>query len=85
MNPLVSLITPVFNGMPYFKDYLECVLSQTWRPLEFICVNDGSEDNSAEQPASVFSYYSYYNLPAPETICATPIIVVSTSAVIFPD
>lgn len=48
MNPLVSLMTPVYNAMPYFKDYLDSVLEQTWRPLEFICVNDGSEDDSFE-------------------------------------
>lgn len=46
MNPLVSLITPVYNGMPYFKEYLDSVLGQTWRPLEFICIDDGSEDDS---------------------------------------
>lgn len=46
MRPLVSLITPLYNGMPYFREYLESVLSQTWRPLEFICINDGSEDDS---------------------------------------
>lgn len=44
MKPLVSLMTPVYNGMPYFKDYLDSVIKQTWRPLEFICIDDGSED-----------------------------------------
>lgn len=48
MNPLVSLITPFFNAMPYFRDYLGCVLRQTWRPLEFIAVDDGSSDGSWE-------------------------------------
>lgn len=48
MRPLVSLITPVYNAMPYFKEYLDSVLEQTWRPLEFICINDGSDDNSFE-------------------------------------
>lgn len=48
MNPLVSLITPVYNGMPYWKEYLESVLQQTFRPLEFICIDDGSEDGSFE-------------------------------------
>lgn len=48
MRPLVSLVTPVYNGMPYFREYLDSVLAQTWRPLEFICIDDGSEDDSFE-------------------------------------
>ncbi|MBD5559069.1 MAG: glycosyltransferase family 2 protein [Clostridia bacterium] len=48
MNPLVSLITPFYDAMPYFRTYLACVLLQTWRPLEFIAVDDGSSDNSWE-------------------------------------
>lgn len=46
MKPLVSLVTPVYNAMPYFRDYLTCVEEQTWRPLELIVVDDGSEDDS---------------------------------------
>jgi len=57
MNPLVSLITPVYNGMPYFKEYLDSVLNQTWRPLEFICINDGSEDDSFEYLESLRSEF----------------------------
>lgn len=48
MKPLVSLITPVYNAMPYFRDYLACIAAQTWRPLEFIAVDDGSTDGSYE-------------------------------------
>lgn len=48
MNQSVSLITPFYNAMPYFRDYLRCVLMQTWRPLEFIAVDDGSSDGSRE-------------------------------------
>lgn len=48
MTPLVSLVTPVYNAMPYFREYLECVKKQTWRPLEFIVVDDGSKDESWE-------------------------------------
>lgn len=48
MKPLVTLVTPVFNAMPWFREYLDCVLRQTWRPLELIIVDDGSDDGSWE-------------------------------------
>lgn len=48
MKPLVTLVTPVYNAMPYFEKYLECVMNQSWRPLEFIIVDDGSTDGSWE-------------------------------------
>ena len=51
MKPLVTLVTPVFNAMPYFGEYLDCVLRQTWRPLELIAVDDGSTDGSWEHLA----------------------------------
>ena len=48
MNPLVSLISPVYNSMPYLRDFLTCLEQQTWRPLEVILVDDGSTDDSAQ-------------------------------------
>lgn len=49
MNPLVTFVSPVYNAMPYLKDFLTCLENQTWRPLEVILVDDGSTDTSAEQ------------------------------------
>ncbi len=46
MKPLVTLVTPVYNAMPYLKDCLESIVAQTWRPMELIFVNDGSSDDS---------------------------------------
>ncbi len=46
MTPLVSLVTPFYNAMPYFKEYLASAAAQTWRPLELILVDDGSTDGS---------------------------------------
>lgn len=49
MNPLVTLVSPVYNAMPYLMDFLACLEKQSWRPLEVILVDDGSTDGSAEQ------------------------------------
>lgn len=48
MKPLVTLVSPVYNTMPYLQDFLACVCQQTWRPLELILVDDGSTDDSAQ-------------------------------------
>ena len=48
MNPKVTLVSPVYNSMPYLQDFLDCLKAQTWRPLEVILVDDGSTDTSAQ-------------------------------------
>ena len=48
MKPLVTLVSPVYNCMPYLPDFLACLREQTWRPLQVILVDDGSADGSRE-------------------------------------
>lgn len=48
MNPLVSIVTPCYNGEDYLAGYFESIISQTYRPLELIFVNDGSTDCTEE-------------------------------------
>lgn len=46
MNKLVSIVSPCYNGESYLERYFESILSQTYRPLELILVNDGSSDGT---------------------------------------
>ena len=45
-GPLVSLITPCYNGAKHLRPYLKGVLSQTYSNVQFIFVNDGSTDDT---------------------------------------
>jgi glycosyltransferase involved in cell wall biosynthesis len=47
-RPLVSIIVPVYNGEKYISLAIESILSQTYRPIEVIAINDGSTDSTAE-------------------------------------
>lgn len=44
--PAISVIVPVYNKEAYLRESLRSVLTQSWRDLEVILVNDGSTDDS---------------------------------------
>lgn len=45
---LISVIVPVYNVESYLERCLDSILGQTFRDLEVILVDDGSEDRSGE-------------------------------------
>jgi glycosyltransferase involved in cell wall biosynthesis len=47
-QPLVSIVTPVYNGEAYLDECIESVLSQTWQNWEYIILNNDSRDRTLE-------------------------------------
>lgn len=45
---LVSLITPGWNGKQFVHRLLDSILEQTYRPIEYIYVDDGSTDGTVD-------------------------------------
>ena len=48
MYPRISVITIVKNGMPFIRETIESVLSQTYHNVEYIVVDGNSQDGSLE-------------------------------------
>ena len=47
-EPTVSVVIPSYNAENTLRRTLDCVLGQTWRQLQVILVDDGSEDGTVE-------------------------------------
>lgn len=57
MQPLISVIVPVYNGELYLKNCIESIEAQTYEPIEVIIVNDGSTDGTVDLCARLAKKY----------------------------
>lgn len=46
VNPLISVIIPVYNIEAYIAECVESIMNQTYQNLQIILVDDGSDDGS---------------------------------------
>lgn len=60
-NPLVSIIIPVYNGENYLKEAIESALAQTYKNIEIIVINDGSNDNTEKIALNYCSKIRYFS------------------------
>ena len=51
---MISVIVPIYNVAEYLPACIESILSQTYKNLEIILVDDGSSDKSGE----ICDYYA---------------------------
>ena len=47
-SPRVSVLMPVYNGELYLAEAVDSILNQTYTNFEFLIIDDGSTDSSAE-------------------------------------
>lgn len=59
-QPLVSIVTIVFNGEKYLAQTIESVLGQTYSNIEYIIIDGGSKDNSVSIIKKYSSQLAYW-------------------------
>lgn len=55
IEPLVSIILPTHNGMPYLEQAIGSLLAQTYANLEILIIDDGSTDDTYQFLQSIKS------------------------------
>lgn len=65
-NPLVSIVIPVYNGSNFMEEAIDSALNQTYKNIEIIVINDGSNDNGKTEKIALsygdkIRYYSKEN------------------------
>src|SRR6266850_1923969 len=48
-NPLISVVMPVHNALPFLDESIKSILKQTLSDFEFVILDDASTDGSVER------------------------------------
>ena len=48
-KPLISVVMPVYNALPFLDHSIKSILTQTFNDFEFVIFDDGSTDGSVER------------------------------------
>ena len=59
LNPVVSIVTPVYNGEEFIEECIKSIKNQTYTNIEHIIIDGGSTDNTIN---IVKKYESQYNM-----------------------
>ena len=45
-EPLITVLLPCYNAMPFLEEALSSIREHTYANLEILCIDDGSEDDT---------------------------------------
>ena len=55
----ITVITPTFNQAEYIRDTIESVVNQSYQEIEYIIIDNCSEDGTEEIVREYMEKYSY--------------------------
>lgn len=70
-KPLVSIVIPAYNAMPYLEEAIESILAQDYPKVELIVLDDGSTDSTKEfleKYKGTFYFESHANMGQVKTL-----------------
>jgi glycosyltransferase involved in cell wall biosynthesis len=77
-QPRFTIVTPMFNNAPTIEAYMQATVRAASLPFDWILVDDGSDDGTAERAASIFESMRP-SLVAAATIVRNPVPIFETA------